>query len=278
MSAELFTAEAPANLLAIVPHQDDFEFNAGGTFAQLRARYGDAVRMKVLITSTGASGHHEMNADETFRRRMEEAAASGARIGAAVECLTQLDGTHVTGQVLVSRKLLGGIWNAIRDFGADFVFCPPTVSDPLAAVHVDHEETARAVRLVGYQLGVPRAYPALTAAAAGKEYRSPLIILMDDVYNGESHCDIANPIDDTFDLKLEMAECHISQVFEWLPFVNRQPPPSKQEFAERFRQRHSAINTRYGKDNSMPREYFRISRWGRRVTDADLKFLFPGTQ
>ncbi len=274
MPTHPFSKDNPAHILAIVPHQDDFEFNSGGTFAQFRERFGDAVRLKVIISSTGASGHHEMDADATFHRRMKEAAESAAKINAEVECLTQLDGTHVSGQVLVSRNLLGGIWNAIRAFQTHFLFCPPTVSNPLAAVHVDHEETARAIRLVGYQLGVPRAYPTM-GGPTRVHYFAPLIILMDDVYSSETHFDIANPIDVTFPEKIEMAQCHVSQVFEWLPFANRQTPPTKQEFAERFRQRHTAINTRYGQDDSVPREYFRISRWGRRVTEEDISWLFP---
>lgn len=270
-----FTKDKPAHILAIVPHQDDFEFNAGGTFVQLRRRYGDAVRLKVIITSTGASGHHEMDADATFHRRMEEAAESAEMINAEVECLTQLDGTHVAGQVLVTRNLLGGVWNAIRAFRTDYLFCPPTVSDPLAAVHVDHEETARAVRLTGYQLSVPRAYPTIEKPAVGIEYRAPLIMLMDDVYNSETHYDVANPISAEFEQKVEMSKCHRSQVYEWLPFVDHRPPPTDEEFKSEFLTRHRLINERYGRDDAKPREYFRISRWGRKANETDIAWLFP---
>jgi len=270
-----FTKENPARILAVVAHQDDFEFNAGGTFIQLRERYGDAVMLKIIITSTGASGHHEMDADATFRRRMQEASDSASMIEAEVECLTQLDGTHVAGQVLVNRNLLGGLWNAIRSFRTDYLFCPPAVSDPLAAVHVDHEETARAIRLLGYQLNVPRAYPTIGKPAVGIEYRSPLILLMDDPYNSERHYGVANPIPDVFSTKVSMSQCHRSQVFEWLPFARGQNPPTAEKFAEEFRLRHSGINQRYGFDDKVPREFFRISRWGRRANPEDLTSLFP---
>lgn len=274
MNQPVFSAENPAKLLAIVPHQDDFEFNAGGTFARLRQRYGDAVRMKVIITSRGASGHHEMDPDALFMRRMEEARESAALIGAEAECLTQLDGTHVAAQVLVTRNLLGGIWNAIRDFQADYLFCPPMVTDPLAAVHVDHEETARAVRLVGYQLGVPRAYPALTATAANIHYRAPVIVLCDDVYNYETEYHVACDISKTYGTKVAMAKCHRSQIYEWLPFNRRQAPPSEEEFEKSFRLRHTHINERFGLEDSVPREYFRFSRWGRRPLEEDRAWLF----
>lgn len=269
-----FTEENPARVLAIVPHQDDFEFNVGGTFAQLRRHYGEAVRLKVIITSRGASGHHEMAPDDLFMRRMQEARESAALIGAEVECLTQLDGTHVDAQVLVSRNLLGGLWNAIRAFGADYLFCPPVVSDPLAAVHVDHEETARAVRLVGYQLGVPRAYPTV-GAAPQIGYRAPLIVLCDDVYSSEAAFHIANDIGETYATKVAMAKCHRSQIYEWLPFVRGQAAPDEAQFEADFRLRHTRINQRFGLDDETPREYFRFSNWGRRATEEDRRALFP---
>lgn len=274
MSSSLFTPERPARVLAIMPHPDDFEFNVGGTFAQLREHYGNAVEMKIINTSTGASGHHLLSPDETFQRRLAEAKASAALIGAEAECLTQLDGTHVQGQVLVTRNLLGGLWNAIRSFAADYIFCPPVAADPLSGIHGDHEETARAIRMVAYQLGVPFAYPTLGCAPAAG-YRSPLIVLTDDVYSSEENFHVAAEIGEVFAKKTSMAECHASQVYEWLPFNQGKEPPSPAQFARNFRERHSRINARFGRDDHQQREYFRISNWGRRLQPADLELLFP---
>ncbi len=268
-----FTPECPARVLAIMPHPDDFEFNAGGLFAQLRHRHGAAVQLKVITTSTGASGHHRLGPDETFHRRLGESRASAALIGAEAECLRQLDGSHVHGQVLLSQNLLGGLWNAIRAFRTDYLFCPPVARDPLAGIHVDHEETACAIRRVGYQLGVPFAYPTLGAEPL-IEYRSPLIILTDDVYNAEKAYDIAVDISATFETKTAMALCHESQVFEWLPFTRRAQPPTREAFSDAFRARHSRINERFGKLDDVPREYYRISRWGCAEQPADREWLF----
>ncbi len=259
--------------MAIMPHPDDFEFNAGGLFAQLRKRHGDAVQLKVVTTSTGASGHHLLGPDETFHRRLAEARESAALIGAEAECLRQLDGSHVHGQVLVSRNFLGGLWNTIRAFRADYLFCPPLAADPLSGIHVDHEETAMAIRRIGYQLGVPFAYPTLEGEPL-MEYRSPAIVLTDDVYSAESTHDVAVDISATFATKTAMALCHASQVFEWLPFNRRVAAPTREEFAAEFRARHSRINERFGLPDDCPREVFRFSRWGRRVQPADVEWLF----
>lgn len=275
MSRAAFCAERPARILAIMPHPDDFEFNAGGVFAQLRAAHGPAVTLRIITTSMGASGHHQLGADETFHRRLQEARSSAALIEAEAECLTQLDGSHVQGQVLVTRNLLGGLWNAIRSYRADYLFCPPVAGSPLAAVHVDHEETARAIRLVGYQLGVPFAYPTL-GQAAPVHYQAPAIFLTDDVYSAENRFHIAADIGQEFGRKTAMAECHVSQIFEWLPFNHGKEPPDREEFRRIFRERHSRINRRYGRPDDQPREYFRASDWGRRATKEDIDFLFPG--
>src|SRR5687767_582459 len=107
--------EQPLRVMSIMAHQDDFEFNAGGTFALLRQALGDNVRLCVLTTTTGASGHHTMTAAETVQRRDAEARAAAAMIGAEYHLLKTLDNKPVEdGQFLISRSLLGGLWNAIR--------------------------------------------------------------------------------------------------------------------------------------------------------------------
>jgi len=260
--------------MSIMAHQDDFEFNAGGTFALLRKTLGDGVELKVLATTRGATGHHIMTPDETFERRGKEAAKSAALIGASYECLTLLDGSHLPGQVCLDRDFLGGVWNAIRAFEPDVVFCPPVVNDPLAGVHVDHINTAHAVRLVAYQVVVPNAYPTMNGPK--KLYvPSPLIINVDDVYTGESGCDIRQDIRSVYSVKERMALCHESQIFEWLPFAGNEKPPTREQWRKRFRRRHDIINERYGKKDGIASEYFRVTRWGRPPKDGELEKLFP---
>ncbi len=269
----IYSPEHPARILAIMPHADDFEFHVGGTFALLKARYGDAVRLKIVTTSTGASGHHLLNADETFARRLGEARQSAALLGAEYECLMQLDGSHVEGQVLVNRNLLGGLWNTIRSFQVDYLFSPPPATDVLAGVHIDHEQTAQAIRLVAFQLGVPRAYPTI-----GREpdaaYRPPAIFLTDDSYSVETEYHYSVDIAQGYATKLAMVECHASQILEWLPFVSQRPAPTREEYALEFAQRHRRTNERFGFDDDLPREFFRLSRWGRTPSSDETGWLF----
>ncbi|MCF6177702.1 MAG: PIG-L family deacetylase [Victivallaceae bacterium] len=249
-------------VMSIMAHQDDFEFNAGGFFALLRKHYGEQVELKIVTTSTGASGHHKMDLASTAKRRDQEARNSAKKINAAYECLRQLDGKHVDGQVMIERNLLGGLWNTIREFEPDYIFCPPVISDPLAGIHIDHYHTAQAVRLVAYQLCVPHAYPTM-AGKVKQRVKVPIIINVDDVYTngGDYHfsCDISG----VYELKAAMAACHKSQIYEWLPFVDgRDEPLTHAEWQEKFRKRHIAVNQRYQQPADSPREFFRITQWG----------------
>lgn len=264
-------------ILSIMAHQDDFEFNAGGLFALLRRDLGDAVRLKILTTTRGASGHHQLSLEETAARRDREARASAALLGAEYENLTGLDGQPLPGQVFIDRNTLGGLWNAMRVFNPDYIVCPPVITDPRAGVHIDHYNTAWAVRMTAYQFTVPHAYPTLSEAAGGGRRLSPLILNVDDIYAKEQGYDVALDISAVYPLKERMALCHESQVFEWLPWNGGNPPPTREEFLARFRERHRAINRRYGfRDEETPREFFRFTFWGRRPTRADLERLFPG--
>lgn len=263
-------------IMSIMAHQDDFEMVAAGIFLLLRKSYGDDLKIKIVTTTRGASGHMDMDTDETFAIRDREARASAALIAAEYECLRQLDGSYVEGQVIINHNLLGGIWNVIRDFEPDVIFCPPVVTNPLSGIHIDHYNTATAVRMVAYQLIVPHAYPTMNGPIK-KRFAPPLIVNVDDSYEGTSSYHICCDIFEVFDKKAEMILCHKSQIFEWLPFAEgRQPPVSEQEWKDGFfLTRHARMNNWHGKNNDVPREYFQITSWGRSASEESIKMIFP---
>lgn len=264
----------PLRVMAVMPHPDDFEITAGGTFALLRNVLGDRVALHVLCMSRGAAGHHKMSPDETFAVRRREAAESASLIGATCEFLTQLDGSHVTMQVLVTRNLLGGLWNAIRAFEPDVVFSPPLVGDPLAGVHVDHLNTAHAVRMVAYQLCAPHSYPTVRGPEKQRVW-IPLILNVDDRYAGGGGFHVRQEITEVYDTKLKMAICHRSQMLEWLPWAKgHEGPYSVDDFRRDFRARHDSANERYGCNDGILSEYFQVTRWGRAPQPDELDRLF----
>ena len=206
-------------VMSVMAHQDDFEFEAAGLFLRLREYYGDNVELKVLTTSTGLSGHHVMDTDQTIRVREAEAIASADVVGAEYENLRQLDGSHIPAQVFCDRNMLGGLWNAIRAFAPDYIIAPPLVTNPLAGIHIDHQHTAEAVRLVAYQLGVPNAYPTINAPRQTR-FPVPAILTCPDAYCKEALWHFGVDCNNVREKKISMLLKHKSQICEWLPFVN----------------------------------------------------------
>lgn len=262
----------PYRIMALMPHPDDFEFNVGGAFALLRQRLKQDVVLHVTTSTTGASGHHLMNAEETAECRKGEAEAAVKLIGASFSFLRNREGQPFHRQFLIQEDSLAAVWREIRAFRPHLLFAPPPVTDPLSGIHIDHESTAQAVRQVAYQLSVPRAYEAHPTPQP--HYQAPLILLADDTYASESVYDFRLEIGSVYPRKLQMAKQHRSQIYEWLPYVSETPPPTEAEYEERFLLRHQRVNLRYGFPDAPPSEYYRISRWGRAPVPGELSALF----
>ncbi|MBR7145590.1 MAG: PIG-L family deacetylase [Lentisphaeria bacterium] len=274
-------------VMSVMAHQDDFEFEAAGLFLRLREYYGDDVELKILTTSTGVSGHHIIGPDETIRIREAEAIASANVVGAEYENLRQLDGTHVAAQVFCDRNMLGGLWNAIRAFAPDYIVAPPVVTNPLAGIHIDHQHTAEAVRLVAYQLGVPNAYPTMYAPRV-QRFPVPAILNCPDAYCKEAMWHFGVDCDNVREGKISMLLKHKSQVCEWLPFVNNlnNTDPelgsgeawNETDWRNNLNKRVEAVNRRHGFADNTFREYFAVTRWGyvppAEKVQKDFPFLF----
>ncbi len=269
------TSGSITRVMAIVPHQDDFEFTMGGTFALLRKRYGDAIHLHIATTTAGETGHHKLSREETYLRRDAEARASAALIGATYECVTPLDGDRLHGQLYINRNFLGGIWNAIRAFRPEVIFAPAPALDPMAGVHIDHEHTAQAVRLVAYQTSAPHAFP-VTRQQHDAHYPKPLILVVDDHYTKDAGYDIRQDISAVLETKLAMGACHESQIKEWLPWVNSGGAGEMTiaQWRETMIQRMKDINLRNGHPAEPLCEYFRITRWGRPPHPGEMELLF----
>lgn len=262
-------------VMVIVAHQDDFEYDAGGTFARLREHYGDRLELKILATTRGSSGHHELPPEETAGRREKEAMASAAIIGAEYECLRGLNQAYLPGQMTLDKNALGGLWNAVRNFEPEYIFCPPLPSDPLQGVHIDHYNTAWAVRLTAYQYKVPNAYPSVTEPVKRKLI-CPVIINLDDTYISENNYHVSVNIDSSYDKKVQMLLCHKSQMLEWLPWIEgKEKHISEKEFFDNLRSAHSLANQAHGKPDDVPREYFCVTQWGRVASMHAVKRIFP---
>ncbi|MHB1306771.1 MAG: PIG-L deacetylase family protein [Limisphaerales bacterium] len=263
--------------LYIHAHYDDYEFTAAGTFDRWRESLGGAFRGRVLVCTDGAAGHHFRTRDETALIRLEEQRRSAAIGGYEFELLQLPDG-RVPRETRLRHEagLLPALWKAIRDFEPDYLFCPPWPSDPLAGVHVDHSDVARAVREVAYLINVPHCF---TPEYPGDETQPvackvPVIIAVYDGYMfGENSHDLAVDVEPAFERVAAMSWCHQSQIAEWLPWVGRHQmdvPRDVSAWQATLRQRFDRKGHELGLPVGRAFEVFTVTAWGEIPTTARL--------
>ena len=276
---------AQRHILCIGAHPDDNEISVGGTAALFRRR-GDNVRF-VSVTN-GDKGHYtdEYKAEPAAlaSRRLIEARNAASVIGADYQTL----GVH-DGEVYVDPPTTEAMVRCIRSFGEpgkgpDLVL----LNRPLD-YHRDHRYTAQLVLDATYMLTVPLMCPDTRHLD-----RMPVFAYWHDDFRDiiPFRVDIAIPIDDVMEKKIDMACAHVSQVFEWLPYNSGrldQIPPATDTTGRRERIR-AWINARdehrckqcaivlekqLGPNDIQCAEAFQICEYGRVPNDAELRSLFP---
>jgi LmbE family N-acetylglucosaminyl deacetylase len=256
-------------ILCVHAHFDDFEFTAAGTFELWRRKLGPLLQARVIVCTDGRAGHQFRTRDETGRLRIREQEASARIGGYEFELLKLPDGQPPREACLqVTPALLAALWEAIRRFEPDYLFCPPLPADPLAGIHIDHVAVAEAVRKVAYMINVPHAftpeYPADETQSA--PCKVPVIINVYDSYMaGANACDIAVDVEPAFQKICEMSWSHQSQIAEWLPWVGRHdllPPKNFDEWPQTLRRRFEQKNRQLGIASGRPMEFFNVTAWG----------------
>jgi LmbE family N-acetylglucosaminyl deacetylase len=256
-------------ILCVHAHFDDFEFSAAGTFELWRRKLGPSLQARIIVCTDGRAGHQFRTRDETGRLRIQEQEASARVGGYEFELLKLPDGQPPREACLqVTPNLLAALWEAIRRFEPDYLFCPPLPADPLAGVHIDHVAVAEAVRKVAYMINVPHAftpeYPADETRSTPR--KTPVIINLYDSYMaGANARDLAVDVEPAFDAICAMAWSHQSQIAEWLPWVGRHdlaPPKNFDEWRQTMRRRFEQKNRQLGIASSRPLELFNVTAWG----------------
>jgi LmbE family N-acetylglucosaminyl deacetylase len=270
-------------VLCVHAHCDDFEFVASGTFELLRLRASPGFRARVIVCTDSRSGHHFRSREETARVRWEEQTASAAIGRYEVELLKKPDGQPFTEAChVLTNELLASLWNAIREFEPDYLFCPPLPSDPLVGIHPDHVTVAEAVRRVAYLINVPHAF--LTEYPTSDETKSravktPVILNTYDGYmSGANVADIVVGVEEVFDVIAEESWCHQSQINEWLPWVARhhiEPTPNLAAWKEKLRARFARQARELGLPTDRSYEVFTPTAWGTVPTVEQLERDLP---
>ncbi|MBR4087618.1 MAG: PIG-L family deacetylase [Clostridia bacterium] len=184
------------NVLAIGCHPDDMEISCSGTLAKCVKR-GD--RVTVCHVCNGNMGHEIIDAEELRLIRAEEAQRAGRLAGIEVVTL-DIGDLLPNGADFTQRDR---VIELIRKVQPDFIIThSPTDYMP------DHREVSKLVFDASFGASVPH------YGKGGKAAVTP-IYYMDNLagmnFNPTEYVDITDEID----LKLEMLECHESQL-KWM--------------------------------------------------------------
>ena len=195
-------SEAPA-LMVIGAHPDDCEITAGGITALTAERGG---RGLFVSLTNGDKGHQTLGGIELARRRRDEARAAAAACGAQSIVLDNHDG-ELTPTLERRHELI----RVIREFRPDVVMFPRPWD-----YHPDHRYTSHIAQDAMYMVRVPGVCPYVERLEA-----DPIALYVSDKFQKPYpfQADVVVDIGPVLEKKLEAVARHVSQMFEWLPFI-----------------------------------------------------------
>ena len=269
--------KAAPRILVIGAHPDDCEIKCGGT-AILWKKLGFTVRF--VSATNGCSGHQSMTSAELAARRKIEAANAAKVIGIESQVLDHTDGSLEP--TLANRKALIAL---IRQFNPDLI-----LTHRPNDYHPDHRYTSQLVQDSAFSVTVPKIVPEVPPLR-----RNPTVMYLSDGFQKPIpfRPDIVVGIDEVLEQKVDMLHCHVSQFYEWLPWldheedaipksdkarrewVKKKRMPLDISIATRFRE---TLNTLYGRKTGSKFKYaegFEACEYGGPLTPEKVKLLFP---
>ena len=268
------STDGKLNIIAFGAHPDDCDQGAGGIAAKYAA-LGHHVRF-VSVTN-GDAGHQTEGGGALAARRRAEAQEAGRRIGIEYVVLDNHDG-----ELLPTLKPREEIIRQIRQWKADLVLAPRPND-----YHPDHRYTGVLVQDAAYMVVVPNIAPDTPALQ-----KNPVFMYFQDGFQKPNPFspDVAVSVDDVIDKKVDMMDAHVSQMYEWLPWVagNLQSVPKAAAERRRWlketgtREPTPAVRASlvkwYGPENGKAVRYaeaFEICEYGARPDEALILKLFP---
>jgi LmbE family N-acetylglucosaminyl deacetylase len=262
------------NIIAFGAHPDDCDQGAGGIAAKYAAL---GHRVRFVSVTNGDAGHQTEGGGALAARRRAEAQEAGRRIGIEYVVLDNHDG-----ELLPTLKPREEIIRQIRQWKADLVLAPRPND-----YHPDHRYTGALVQDAAYMVVVPNVAPDTPALQ-----KNPVFMYFQDRFQKPNPFspDVAVSLDDVIDKKLDMLDAHVSQMYEWLPWVDGNLASVPKGAAERRRwlketragQPDPAVSAAlvkwYGPEKGKAVQYaeaFEICEYGTRPDEAMIRKLFP---
>jgi len=264
----------PLNVIAFGAHPDDCDIRAGGTGAKWVAA---GHRVRFVSVTNGDAGHQSQGGGALAARRRAEAKEAGRRAGIDYIVLDNHDG-----ELMPDLKVREQIIRLIREWKADVVLGPRSND-----YHPDHRYTAVLLQDAAFMVTVPN-----VASDTPALRRNPVFLFFEDNFQKPAPFtpDVAVSIDDTIGKKLDMIDAHVSQMYEWLPWLNGRldavpkDAAARRQWLEKERPFRispavrAALVKYYGADAGAKvqhAEAFEISEYGRRVDEGEVRRLFP---
>jgi len=267
-------SDGKLRVIAFGAHPDDCDIRAAGTAAKFVAM---GHHVKFVAVTNGDAGHQSEGGGMLAKRRRAEAMESGRRLGVTYEVLDNHDG-----ELLPTLDVRQQIIRRIRQWKADIVLAPRPND-----YHPDHRYTGVLVEDAAYMVVVPNVCPDTPPL-----HDNPVFLYFEDGFQRPNpfRPDVSISIDDVFDLKVSALDAHVSQVYEWLPWVDHTLDQVPKDVTERKkwlasnRERpispavRKALEKWYGAERAAQvkvAESFELCEYGRRPTDDELRKLFP---
>jgi LmbE family N-acetylglucosaminyl deacetylase len=267
-------SDGKLRVIAFGAHPDDCDIRSAGT-AALFAQMGHHV--KFVSVTNGDAGHQSEGGGMLAKRRRAEAIESGRRLGVTYEVLDNHDG-----ELLPTLNVRQQIIREIRQWKADIVLAPRPND-----YHPDHRYTGVLVQDAAYMVVVPNVCPDTPPL-----HDNPVFFYFEDNFQRPNpfRPDISIAIDSVFEKKISALDAHVSQVYEWLPWVDHTLDQVPKDVIERKKWLASrreppisaavrqALEKWYGAEKAAGvkvAESFELCEYGRKPSDDELRRLFP---
>jgi len=268
------STDGKLNIIAFGAHPDDCDQRAGGTAAKYAAL---GHRVRFVSVTNGDAGHQTEGGGALAARRRAEARESGRRLGIDYVVLDNHDG-----ELLPTLAAREQIIRQIRLWNADLVLAPRPND-----YHPDHRYTGILVQDAAYMVVVPNVAPDTPALR-----KNPVFMYFEDGFQKPQPFapDVAVSIDEVVEKKIDMLDAHVSQMYEWLPWVAdtlEQVPKDPAERRRWLRETRAGRPTPavratlvkwYGAEQGNAVRYaeaFEICEYGTRPDQAMIRKLFP---
>lgn len=255
-------------------HPDDCDQDGGGT-AILFSKMGYAV--KFVSVTNGDAGHQDMGGGALAKRRFAEAQEAGRRFGVTYDVLDNHDG-----ELLPTLEVRLQVIRKIREWNADVVIAPRPND-----YHPDHRYTGVLVQDAAYMVAVPNVAPQTPALN-----KNPVFLYFQDYFKRPNtfRPDVAVDISDVFAQKVHALDAHVSQMYEWLPWIGHYGDKVPKDKSQRETwlaeissrtitpEIKASLEKWYGKDRAATvkqAETFEICEYGAQPDDAEIRRLFP---